>query len=224
VGIACIANVAAMTGRLAESEHLLATALARSGDTDLQPWVLTLLAEMATRRGDAATAEARYRQALALDGRDSYLLGAYADFLLDQKRAPEVVQLLGEHTRIDGLLLRYALAQQQTPGRAAARATAIATAELAARFAAAMLRGDAVHQREQARFELHLRGDAKSALALARQNWAVQKESADMRILLEAAVKAGDKDAAALVLDWVRTNGTQDVAIARLARQLEEEA
>jgi tetratricopeptide (TPR) repeat protein len=224
VSITCIANVASMTGRSAGSEALLATLLARSGDAEpgMQEWVLTLLAEMAARRGDATTAEARFKQALALDPRDSYLLGAYSDFLLDQKRPQDVVKLVREQTRIDGLLLRQALALQQMPGEAAAQAAA--TAELKARFAAAMQRGDTVHQREQARFELHLRGDVKTALALARLNWEVQKEPADMRILLEAAVKAGDKGAAGLVLEWMKKNGTEDVALARLARQLKGEA
>jgi predicted Zn-dependent protease len=184
----------------------------------LQVWVLTLLGEMAERRGDAAAAEARYKRALALSPRDSYLVGAYADFLLDQKRAPEVITLVKDQTRIDGLLLRYALALQQTGDTAKLRS---ADAELKARFGAAMQRGDTVHQREQARYELHVRGDSKSALVLAQKNWAVQKESADMRVLLEAAVKAKDKAASAPVLEWVARHAVEDVAVQRLVRQLQ---
>jgi len=77
-----------------------------------------------------------------------------------------------------------------------------------------------VHQREQARFELWLRHDVRTALALARKNWAVQKEPADMRIYLEAAVQARDAAAAKPVTDWITTHGTEDVAAARLLRQL----
>ncbi len=184
----------------------------------MQGWVLTLLAEMATRRGDAALAEQRYRTALALTPRDSYLVGAYADFLLDQRRPREVLPLVRDQARIDSLLLRHALALQQIPGEH--EALRRADDELKARFAAAMQRGDSVHQREQARYELQLRGDSKSALALAQKNWAVQKESADMRVLLEAALKAGDKAAAAPVLDWIRKHAVEDVALARLAKQI----
>jgi Tfp pilus assembly protein PilF len=218
--ITCIANVAAMNGRLAKSDALLETALRRGGDGDpgMQTWVLTLLAEMAVRRGDAIVAEQRFRAALALAPRDSYLLGACADFLLDQKRAPEAARLVADQTRVDGLLLRYALALQQMPGQADALRRA--DAELKARFDAAMQRGDSVHRREQARYELQLHGDARTALALAQQNWTVQKEAADMRVLLEAAVKAGDRQAAAPVLDWVRNNAVEDVALSRLAGQL----
>jgi Tfp pilus assembly protein PilF len=172
---------------------------------------------MAQRRGDAAVAGARYKRALALHPRDSYLLGAYADFLLEQKRAAEVVALLADQTRIDALLLRRALALQQ---QGASQALASDVKELAARFDAAALRGDTVHQREQASFELLLRNDAATALALARKNWTVQKEPADMRILLESALKARDAGAARPVLDWIARNGTEDVTAARLIRQL----
>ena len=221
VSLTCIASVGAMTGRSAASESLLATTLGRSADADpeLQTWVLTLLAEIAERRGRSAVAEERYKKALAMSPRDSYLLGAYADFLLDQKRAAEVIALVKDQTRIDGLLLRYALALKQMPG--AGEALRRADAELAARFGAAMQRGDTVHQREQARYELNVRGDATTALALAQKNWDVQKESADMRVLLEAALKANSKDAAAPVLAWAAKYGTEDVAVARLARQLQ---
>jgi tetratricopeptide (TPR) repeat protein len=219
VTITCIANVGTMTGRSQKSEQLLDLTLERSTNapTELQVWALTLLAEMAQRRGDVAVAEARYKRALALRPRDSYLLGAYADFLLEQRRAADVVALLADQTRIDALLLRRALALQQ---QGASQALASDVKELAARFDAAALRGDTVHQREQARFELLLRNDAATALALAHKNWAVQKEPADMRILLESALKARAPGAARPVLDWIARNGTEDVAATRLIRQL----
>ena len=216
----CIASIGAMTGRARPSEALLDMTLRREVDApaDMQVWVLTLLGEIAERRGDAAAAEARYQRALALSPRDSYLIGAYADFLLDQKRPADAVALVKDHNRIDGLLLRHALALRQLPGKA--DQLRAADAELAARFNAAARRGDTVHQREQARYELHVRGDTKTALVLAQKNWAVQKESADMRILLEAAAQARDKAAAAPVLEWVARHAVEDVAVQRLARQL----
>jgi tetratricopeptide (TPR) repeat protein len=216
----CIASIGAMTGRAAASESLLALTLRRNADADagMQVWVMTLLAEIAERRGQLAVAEARYQSALVLDPKDSYLVGAYADFLLDQKRPADVLALVKGQGRIDGLLLRQALALKQLPGQQTALRDA--DAELKARFRAAMQRGDSVHQREQARYELHVRGDSKTALALAQQNWAVQKESADMRVLLEAALKAGDRAAAAPVLAWVARHKVEDAAVARLAAEL----
>ena len=220
VTVTCLANIASVTGRAAASERLLDLTLQRSAGAapELENWASTLLAEMATRRGETALAEARYRAALARRPRDSYLLGAYADFLLDRQRPQDVVQLLQDRQRIDALLLRHALALQALPGRQAAFEAA--KAELAARFTAAMQRGDTVHQREQARFALFLQQDVPSALQLAQQNWAIQKEVPDMRILLEAALAARDYGAAQPVLAWIAANGVEDAALQRLVRQL----
>lgn len=217
---ACLGNVAGVTGRLAASEQLLQQTLARNRDApaEEQVWVLTLLAEMATRRGDAVSAEARYRRALAASPRDSYLLGAYADFLLDQKRPREVADLLREHQRIDALLLRYALALQPQAARKDEYDAALK--ELDARFGAAMQRGDSVHQREQARYTLHLKRDPKAALVLAKQNWLIQKEPADTRLVLEAALAAGSREAAAPVMRWIEKHRLEDVAIAALVQRL----
>lgn len=222
ITVTCVAQVGGITGRALQSEQLLALTLERSGTTtpELQVWVLTLLAEMAQRRDAVTLAETRFQRALALDPHDSYLLGAYCDFLLDQKRPSRVEALLADQTRIDALLLRRALALQQQ-GKTAPLAADVA--ELAARFNAAMLRGDTVHQREQARFEL-LRRDTAKALTLARKNWAIQKEPADMRIYLEAALQARDREAAQQVIDWIAKHKTEDAAAAKLVRQLGESA
>jgi tetratricopeptide (TPR) repeat protein len=218
VTVTCIANIGAVTGRALKSEQLLDLTLERSTNAPagLQVWALTLLAEMAQRRDDRTIAEKRYKRALAMAPRDSYLLGAYADFLLEQQRPREVLAMLDSQTRIDGLLLRRALALQQTNNQRQLLATDVK--ELAARFAAAMQRGDTVHQREQARFELMLRHDPATALTLARRNWAVQKEAADIRIYLEAALQA--RDSAKPVMDWVALNHTEDAAATRLIARL----
>jgi tetratricopeptide (TPR) repeat protein len=101
VWVACLASVNGATGRLHEAYTKLRGAL--EGYPDAQPelrnWVLTSLAEMAARAGMAHEAEAHFRAALNLDRADSYLLGAYADFLLDHDRSREVVGLLKDGTR-----------------------------------------------------------------------------------------------------------------------------
>ncbi len=214
----CLAAAGVNTARIVPAERLLAATLARSeaSPAELRVWALTVLAEMAARRGAADVAEQRFRAALALAPRDSYLLGAYADFLLDARRPVDVLALLREQGRIDALLLRSALALRQVGERAA---LAAARDELQARFDAAARRGDRVHLREEARFMLHLQGDAGAALALAKQNWQVQKELADLRLLLEAGLAARDTRTTQAALDWIGRNGTQDVQLAALVRQ-----
>lgn len=207
----CLSSVGSVNGAARTSYAELQQALARHPDAgpDVRIWVITLLAEMAARLGENAAAEGYFRQALALDDADSYLLAAYADFLLDHQRAPEVVSLLKDKTRADALLLRYALALKATGSPEAARHTGV----LRSRFEAAMLRADTVHQREQARFELALRNDPAAAVRLAKLNWAVQKEPADLRILAEAAAASGDAEATRLVRDWLKASNIEDRTI-----------
>jgi Tfp pilus assembly protein PilF len=181
---------------------------------------LTGLAEIAVRADDAAAAERDFRAALALGIKDAYLLGAYADFLLDRGRPAEARELLAGETRADPLLLRLALAEQAL----GAPELAAHVDALTARFAASRMRGDTVHRREEARFTLHLLNDPATALQLAAENWRVQRETWDARLVLEAALAADEPSAAADVLDWLKATGLDDPQIARLVRRLRENA
>jgi predicted Zn-dependent protease len=214
----CLSSVGSIAGDAAASyRRLLELQARRPPDTpDIGIWVQTLQTEMAARAGDDAAAEGHFRKALDFKNPDSYLLGAWSDFLLDHGRAEEVARLLKDKTRVDALLLRYALAlaAMKSPEAAAQ------TAALGARFDAAQLRGDTVHRREQARFELALRGNAAAAVRLAKANWAVQKEPADLRILADCALASGDIEAARLVRDWLRTSRIEDRRIAATAARL----
>jgi predicted Zn-dependent protease len=193
-------------------DALVAEIDAGHGSTELREWALTLAAEIAARRGDVFASERHFRAALALDPRDLYLKGAYADFLLDRDRPQEVLPLLRGDVANDGLLLRLALAEQRLP---AARDDFLAHRDtLAARFDAAQRRGDSLHRREEARFRLDIGHDARAALALARANWAVQREPADLRVLVDAAHAANDREALEIAAQWIASTRLEDVAIA----------
>ena len=217
IGIACTAYADSMTGRVAAAAASMREALDSHprAPAEERLWVLTRLAEAQERRGGAVAAEAAYRAALALGLPDTYLLAAYADFLLDRGRAQEVVELLRDKTRADVLLLRLAIAEKAMRMPVAADHER----ELASRFEAARLRGDATHRKEESRFVLALRGDAARALVLAQENFAVQKEAADARILLEAAVAAKQPEAAKPVLAWMERWTVESVALKALAEQ-----
>ncbi len=116
--------------------------------------------------------------------------------------------------RIDILLLRLALAQQAL--KSAEAAASIQT--LRARFDASHARGDTVHLRENARFELWLNGDARSALRYAIDNQKVQREAADLRILAEAAAAANDAAALDLARRWLDDTRIEYPAVAAIAR------
>ena len=218
LAVACRATVESLTGRAAAAAVELAVALkAGAGAAPIERlWALTRQAEVAERRGSLAIAERAFKEGLALGVPDVYLRAAYADFLLDNGRAREVLALLEGGARADALLLRLALAAKAVADPRAAGWTR----ELAARFAAARARGDSTHEKEEARFALELQGDAARALDLARRNYEVQREAADARILLEAAIAAREPDAAAAVDDWLATNRVESVVLQSLAAKL----
>jgi tetratricopeptide (TPR) repeat protein len=223
VGQACRAQVQAVTGRAGSAAATLRAALQAAGpaaDTAQRAWVLTRLAETEERRGERAAAEAAFRQALALGVDDVYLQAAYADFLLDAGRPAEVLALLKGRGRADVLLLRQAIAARATGDAQAG----VLAAELAARFAAAKARGDSTHRKEEARFLVALGPPdppaLRHALSLAVANFAQQREPADARVLLEAALAARDPAAAAPALRWLAESSCEGPALARLAAQL----
>jgi hypothetical protein len=214
VWTACLSDVDALTGHLEDSYRQLRAVSERHSATHsvLQGWVLVSLAEMAERAGMTAEAEAHFRAALDADRADAYLLSAYADFLLDRGRPREVLPLLRAKTGADPLLLRYALALREE--RSAELSAAVE--QLRDRFAASRMRGDRVHLREEARATLHLLAEPEAALELARENWQVQKEPADIRILLEAALAVRDATTLGIVSTWLTKSRLEDVQLKRL--------
>jgi hypothetical protein len=217
--LGCLSDIAGVTGQSAKSRELLRQALSNPAISGRERiWIATILAETAARTGAIREAEQYFNDAFKVGIKDQYLLGAYADFLLDQRRYQEVISLLQSETRADGLLLRLALAEQALD----LSSFQTHTAELAARFAAARDRETIVHVREEARFILALLHDAKRALPLAQANWNVQREPADARILLESALAGQNLPAAQPVLDWMKSNHVEDFHLQQLARQLQE--
>lgn len=214
----CVAFIDGLTGGARKSLATLDRALARAraASAEQRLWLLERLAEMAWRLNDAKLAEQYFKRALALGITDGFLLAAYADFLLDYGRAPEVITLLKDWTLADPLLLRLALAEQavNAPAARAHQAT------LADRYAAARLRGDTTHEQEESRFTLQMLQQPAEALRLALSNWRIQKEPRDARALLEASLAARRPDAAQPVLDWMRETRIEDWYLQGLADQL----
>ncbi|HBP88000.1 MAG TPA: hypothetical protein DD706_09915 [Nitrospiraceae bacterium] len=213
----CIANVTSLNGQAEESYKGLLNQLSSTSSPDPQKalWASILLAETAARLGNSSSAEAHFQQALSLGLRDTYLLGAYSDWLLDQNRPADVQALLRDDLHPDGLLLRMALAAQQLTNDQLLPFIV----DLTARFTNSRLRGDTRHLREEARFTLHLLKQPKRALQLAQENWKMQREPWDARILLEAALQSGNPTAAQPVLDWLETVKLEDQQIRTLVEQ-----
>jgi tetratricopeptide (TPR) repeat protein len=209
----CMASPMSLSGDAEEAYRALTAALAQvpNADARVREWAQTLAGEIAERSGDHAAAEMHYRAALALDPRDPYLVAAYCDFLLERDRPREVIPFVRNQTKNDNLLLRLALAEAKLPD--ATDAFARHRRELADRFEAAHRRGDSLHKREEARFRLLIESDPRGALKLAREDWQVQREPADLHILFQAATACGDAATLREVGQWIAKHLLVDAAL-----------
>ena len=218
VHASCIAAADGANGRAAAALARLDGVLQQAPRTSpgVMAWTLSLRGELAERAGIAPIAEESFRAALALDPGDAYARAAYADFLLDQGRPAEVLPLVAANLGADALMLRHVLAatvMRDPSAETGAR-------WLAARYTASRARGDRVHLREEARFTLHVQRDSQRALQLALENFEVQKEPADARLVLEAALAAGKPEAARHTAQWVRDTRLEGGRLQELQKRI----
>jgi Tfp pilus assembly protein PilF len=214
----CTQYVRASTGELQSAFDSLNAAVQAepTASPELMLWELTRLAEMANRLKRFDEADAYFQRAFKLGVTDQFLLGAYADFLLQQKKPEAVITLLADWERSDILLLRLALA-----GKAANHKKAADWASaLRDRFVDAAKRGDRLHEQEAARFELDIENNPKKALTLAANNYKLQKEARDAEVLLRTALANKDAAAAEPALTWLKQSRYEDAHLADLAAAL----
>nr|MCH9675673.1 hypothetical protein [Gammaproteobacteria bacterium] len=81
-------------------------------------------------------------------------------------------------------------------------------------------RGGLRHLHEEALAALTVFADPDTALRLAATLWESQRTPRDARLLLSAALAAGEPAAAATVVEWIRQSGLQDATIDALVRRL----
>jgi tetratricopeptide (TPR) repeat protein len=202
----CIANLSPYLGRMdvgaRDLDALIHTGTLRG---DLATWVLTTAAELAVGRGASAEADRYYQDAVAAMTRggapDLYLLGSYADFLIDQGQSEMALEVLETAPATDSVLIRRALAEPDENSRREV------VELLRNRMAVLVRRNDDAHARELAWSHLSIFVEAQSGLRYAQRNWELQHEMRDARLLLEAALAADDPGAARPVVDWVEAHG-----------------
>ncbi len=215
----CLARIGAFTGAGEQSyTRLQVAAQLGRGNPAMTNYANAVLAEIAVSLGDNDRAEALYRAAIAEGEPDVSILAAYADLLLTKNQPQKVLELLQGKGEADALVLRRAIAAKQSSDPRLAQWVAIQSE----RFAAAAASKNRVHLREEAHFRLEVLDDAKGALPLAVENWNTQKEPADARLLLAAALAAGDSQAAIPVRDFIKRNGLIDARLTPLLRQFEK--
>jgi tetratricopeptide (TPR) repeat protein len=209
LGELCTQGLRGLSGRLDSAYEALQQLSPQGWLNSEKSWLYSELGEMAARLGRDADAERWFQKDLRLVPADFYVRAAYADLLLRQGRDAEVLVLLQGQESFEPLLLRVAIAQHRLHDPREAQSCG----RLRAAFAAEAQRGDAVHRRELGRFLVEVQDQPRRGLAVALENWTLQREPDDALILMDAARAAGSPAAAAPALDFLRVSGLQDARL-----------
>lgn len=203
VGFLCQSTALLLTDQAPAVASRLEQILAQPGllpDT-LRPWATGLQGEIAALQGDDAAALTFFNAVIAADPSviRERLLAADALLRLDDPQG--VIDVLAAAPAVDGVLLRRILALRALGDPAAA---APLETELARRVQLNLDLGLTSHAREDGLYFLLIANDPVAALERAQANWALQHEIEDARLLIDAAIGAGQPAAAAPVADWIR--------------------
>lgn len=198
---ACIAQVDNMTGKLVSSRDTL-TQLSQANNgltAEQQRWLNLIRADIALRLNDPVLAKSVFEQ-IDIDTAPS--LTARADWLLAHRAWAQTRQLLLNHKDNDALLLRLVMSELQLKHPDAQADFKL----LSERINVWQERGETAHQREQAMYALMLNPPAK-ALDLARSNWQKQRETADVIVYTNAAIRAHSLSDLKVIDEWIKQTG-----------------
>jgi len=204
IGFTCLAEALAGGGQFARAQALLANASSApaSRDPGSRAYLLATRAELRERSEDLDGAIADYTAALTLAPQDDSIRAALADALAARGKVSEARELLAIDKPSLALIVRSAaLSQGAAHAELSARARGWLDLEAA--------RGDAMHFREAAMLAL-TNDDPALALEAARQNFEIQKELPDVRVLARAATAARDDAAVRQLRLWLQTSGYRD--------------
>jgi tetratricopeptide (TPR) repeat protein len=235
-GSVCLAQVLGSTGQLTRARALLERLMASDaagpsgqgqfgqgqigqGPTDeVLAWTLSVRADLALRAGALPEAQDMLTRAVALAPAGDYTRLALADVLIARNQLAPAVDILGTARPSVGVLLRRAIAQS----RIDAGRTQDALAELEERLKVSAQRGERTHLREETRLALEFPRDGadgrQAALALARDNFNVQRETEDIRLFARAVMITRDPAALAILKEWLQRSHYEDIAVDQLLR------
>ncbi|HVL02380.1 MAG TPA: tetratricopeptide repeat protein [Dongiaceae bacterium] len=167
-------------------------------DSNVLHYAQVSLAEIADQLGNTSARDWWYL-ALQSQPRDLYTRIGAARNALYRGDPNEVIRLSEGFDDVDALqLLRAQALQNVDPAAAGA-----VREKLALRVQLARERGDTLHARDQAAILLDLLQQPADALALAQQNWSLQREPEDTLLLLRAAIAAGRADVEVETRRWL---------------------
>jgi tetratricopeptide (TPR) repeat protein len=206
---ACLLETQSLRGKSDAARQGFAALLREQPLAAQQAWLQSLMAENEERAGDMPAAMKLYAVSLSLDN-DGYTAVAYADALLRGQQAALAISALQNQPASDSVLIRRATAYRQLGDPQFQRVAD----ELSSRFAAAGQRGESAgHAREKALYELHVKGNAQSALSFAQSNLKLQQEPVDWLIAIQSAAQLGQSAEKTKLLQAAAKTGLKDARL-----------
>ncbi len=198
---ACLGQVDDMTGKIANSRDVLSqlTQINNGLDAGQLRWMNLILTDIALRLNDYVLAKKVFEQ---LDMTTAPSLTARADWLLDHRNWAETQHLLESHKDNDALLLRLVISEVQLKSPNSQADFQL----LGERIKVWQQRGETAHQREEAMYAMML-NPPEIALQLAKSNWQKQRETADVVIYTNAAIRAHSVADMKIIQDWIKQTG-----------------
>lgn len=216
VGSVCMAQSVSATGQEDRGEATIRALLSAGHqfDSPTRAWALASLADFARRRGADSDAEPLLREAMRLEPADDSVRCALADLLLETGAYREVIRITSVERPSLALLVRTAIAQHRLkdPGFAESSRSFLDLIEIDRQ------RAERAHLREEALYALDVRGDSRTAARLARGNFKVQRESADIRLFARAAFAASDRSGIEELRAWLERTGYRDRKVESILR------
>jgi len=213
-GTICLASALTGPGSLERAHGLLAALdCSAPGAAAYSHWRVLTQAYLALRAGDTDAAVQFLERARTLDPAHEETRVRLAAALLERGESARALALV-DGPNVSAALLVARIRAASLIGDAVATA---ARREFDALLTIGLRRGTGTHFREEGELALYVDGNSVRALELARRNFAAQKDTPDLRLLVEAAIAAHDQAALAFAREWLASSGFEDrVALERL--------
>jgi len=214
VAVACLSRALSTSGYTQEAYKQLHAAYnnARNPSIDTKVWALSILADIAYQLDNIDSASQHYRDALALSPGNTQVMLHFTDFLIEQQQYNTAHQILHKKTNHNGLLLRLVI----TEGALNHPDLLLHRDLLNTRLTEEIRWNSYVSLRDQSRFHLAIQGNPGKALIFAQRNWQQQKELADLKLLLTAAIAAKKPETAISAIQWAQQHQIKDEKLNRL--------
>jgi len=214
LAVTCLSQVKGMTGSLPAAIIVMERALKPVSNHTHEPltesrlWAMTVLSEMYLRAGRTMEARSMIERLLVEKPADYYLISMLADSLLEQKMFRQVVDLVGEKTTSNKLLLRKVIAEI---GLGKGHPSGMKM--LRARVHKLLHSKDDSNAGLLARYYLDVKKDKKRALTQARRNWKTQRNAEDILLLQRCLERGVGKNSQHELQDWIVKFNYQDVRL-----------